>query len=81
MFWYTIATFKKRQKEIKYSVDSWKENFFIHTNLNAEDFKICICKHSNIEEWQDYIKATNGVLIGGFNLLNQWMMIWGLLQR
>ena len=66
--------FKKRQKEIKYSVDSWKENFFIHTNLNAEDFKICICKHSNIEEWQDYIKATNGVLIGGFNLLNQWMI-------
>ena len=29
--------FRKRQKEIKYSIDSWKENFFIHTNLDAED--------------------------------------------
>ena len=66
--------FKKRQKEIEYSVDSWKGNFFIHTNLDAEDFKICICAHENIEKWQDYIPATNGVLIGGFSLLNEWMV-------
>ena len=66
--------FKKRQKEIRYSIDSWKENFFIHTNLNAEDFKICICTHNNIEKWEDYIPATGGVLIGGFNLLNEWMV-------
>ena len=66
--------FRKRQKEIKYSIDSWKGNFYIYTNLDAEDFKICICKHDNIEKWQDYIPATNGVLIGGFNLLNKWMI-------
>jgi len=66
--------FKKRQKEIRYSIDSWKENFFIHTNLNAEDFKICMCVHNNIEKWVDYIPATNGVLIGGFSLLNACMV-------
>jgi len=66
--------FKKRQKEIEYSIDSWKGNFYIYTNLDAEDFKICTCKHDNIEKWQDYIPATNGVLIGGFNLLNEWMI-------
>ena len=66
--------FKKRQKEIKYSIDSWNGNFFIHTNLNAEDFKICVCKHKNIENWEDYIPAMNGVLIGGFNLLDKWMV-------
>ena len=66
--------FRKRQKEIRYSVDSWKENFFIHTNLDAEDFKICICKHGDINNWQDYIPATKGVLIGGFDLLNEWMV-------
>ena len=66
--------FKKRQKEIKYSIDSWRGNFFIHTNLDAEDFKICICKQENIEKWQDYIPTTNGVLIGGFDLLNEWMV-------
>ena len=66
--------FRKRQRELRYSVDSWKENFFIHTNLDAEDFKICICKHGDIINWQDYIPATKGVLIGGFDLLNEWMV-------
>ena len=66
--------FKKRQKEIIYTVDSWKGNFFIHTNLDAEDFKICICEHKNIENWKDYVPASNGVLIGGFNFLNEWMI-------
>ena len=66
--------FRKRQKEIRYSIDSWEGNFFIHTNLNAEDFKICICKHKNIENWKDLILPINGVLIGSFYLLNKWMI-------
>ena len=66
--------FKKRQKEIRYSIDSWNGNFFIHTNLDAEDFKICMCEHDSIQNWKDYIPATKGVLIGGFNLLNEWMI-------
>jgi len=69
-----LKLFRKRQKEIKYSVDSWKGNFYIHTNLDAEDYKICKCKHENIRKWKDYIPATKGVLIGGFDLLNEWMV-------
>ena len=66
--------FQKRQKEIKYSVDSWREDFFIHTNQDAEDFKICTCKHENIENWKDYVPATKGVLVGGFEFLKNWMV-------
>ena len=66
--------FRKRQSEIRYSIDSWKGFFFIHTNLDAEDFKICKCKHENIKDWTDYIPAASGVLIGGFNFLNEWMI-------
>ena len=69
-----LKLFRKRQKEIKYSVDSWKGNFYIHTNLDAEDYKICKCKHKNIRKWKDYIPAKKGVLIGGFDLLNEWMV-------
>lgn len=69
-----LKLFRRRQKEIKYSVDSWKGNFYIHTNLDAEDYKICKCKHKNIRKWEDYIPATKGVLIGGFDLLNDWMI-------
>ena len=69
-----LKLFKKRQKEIKYAVDSWKDNFYIHTNLDAEDYKICQCKHENIKKWEDFIPATKGVLIGSFDLLNEWMI-------
>tara|TARA_B100000315_G_scaffold99409_1_gene91455 strand:- start:770 stop:2851 length:2082 start_codon:yes stop_codon:yes gene_type:complete len=69
-----LKLFKKRQKEIKYSVDSWKDNFYIHTNLDAEDYKICKCKHTNIEKWENFIPATKGILIGSFDLLNEWMV-------
>jgi len=69
-----LKLFKKRQKEIKYSVDSWKNNFYIHTNLNAEDYKICKCKHENIKKWEDFIPPTKGVLIGSFDLINEWMI-------
>ena len=69
-----LKLFRKRQKEIKYSVDSWKGNFYIHTNLDAEDYKICKCKHENIRKWEDYIPASKGVLIGSFDLLNEWMI-------
>jgi len=69
-----LNLFRKRQKEIKYNIDSWKDNFYIHTNLDAEDYKICKCKHENINQWEDFIPASNGVLIGGFDFLNEWMI-------
>ena len=52
-----------------------ERNFYIHTNLDAEDYKICKCKHENIKKWERFhIPATKGVLIGGFDLLNEWMI-------
>jgi len=68
-----LKLFRKRQPKVQYSIDSWQGNFYIHTNLEAKDFKICKCKHENIEEWEDYVPAKNEVLIGGYALLNNWM--------
>ena len=66
--------FKKREEKIKYSVDSWKKFFYVHTNKDAEDFKVCKVKHSNINEWKDYIPAKKGVLIGGLNFLDNYII-------
>ena len=46
----------------------------MHTNQDAKDFKITRCKHSDINKWEDYIPAKEEVLIGGFVLLNDWMI-------
>ncbi len=66
--------FLKRKQGIEYSIDSWNGYFWIHTNDNAKDFKICRCKHESIENISDYIPAKKDVLIGGFTLLKNWMI-------
>ena len=65
---------KKREKGIIYSVNSWNGNFYNHTNKNAEDFKIDICKSLEIQNWKPYIPAKDEVLIGGLTFLNNWII-------
>jgi len=66
--------FLKRENGVEYSLDSWNGYFWIHTNKKAKDFKICRCKNENIDKWEEYISAKDEVLIGGFSLLNNWMI-------
>ena len=65
---------KKRTKGIIYSVNSWNENFYMHTNENAEDFKIDKCKDLSSQKWEAYVPAKNEVLIGGLTFLNKWVL-------
>jgi oligopeptidase B len=66
--------FKKAKEGIIYSFNSWNENFYIHTNDQAEDFKICKCGHKNTTNWEEIVPAKNEVLVGGFTMLNKWMI-------
>jgi len=63
---------KERKKGIIYSVNSWNDYFYNHTNENAEDFKIDRCKNLNDQDWKTYIPAKDEVLIGGLVFLNDW---------
>ena len=70
-----LKLFQKRSEEIKYSIDSWQDYFYIHTNQDhSPDFKICRCKHENINNWENFIPAKKEVVIGGFNFLDSWMI-------
>ncbi len=66
--------FSKRENGIEYSLDSWNGYFWIHTNKEAKDFKICRCKNESIDKWEEYVPAKDEVLIGSFSLLNNWMI-------
>jgi len=63
---------KERKKGIIYSVNSWNNYFYNHTNENAEDFKIDRCKDLNNQDWKTYIPAKDEVLIGALVFLNNW---------
>ena len=65
---------KQRKRGIIYSVDSWDDYFYNHTNENAEDFKIDRCKDLSNQKWESYISAKDEVLIGGLVFLNDWIL-------
>jgi len=65
---------KERQKGVLYSVNSWNEKFYNHTNENAEDFKIDIANNLEKPNWKTFIPAKEEVLIGGLTFLNDWII-------
>ncbi len=65
---------KKRSKGILYSVNSWKDKFYNHTNENAEDFKIDISDCLIKQNWQPFITPKEEVLIGGCTFLENWII-------
>ena len=65
---------KTRKKGIIYSVNSWDNFFYCHTNENAEDFKIERCKKLEEQNWETYIPPKNEVLIGGLIFLKDWII-------
>ena len=65
---------KEREKGIIYSINSWNNNFYMHTNKDAEDFKILVSKDINSNQWEDFISAKNETLIGSLVFLNNWII-------
>ena len=65
---------KKRKKGIIYSISSWNNYFYCHTNEDAEDFKIERCSDLSKQNWEVYINAKDEVLIGGLIFLNDWII-------
>ena len=65
---------KKRQRGILYSVNSWGDKFYNHTNENAEDFKVDISNSLENPDWKTFIAAKDEVLIGGLTFLKNWII-------
>ena len=64
----------KREKGVLYSVNSWNDKFYNHTNKNAEDFKIDVCNNLDVLDWKPFIPAKDETLIGGLTFLNDWII-------
>ena len=64
----------KRQRGILYSINSWANNFYNHTNNDAEDFKIDISSSLENQSWKPFVPSKNEVLIGGCVFLKNWII-------
>ena len=63
-----------RKRGIIYSINSWDDYFYKHTNENAEDFKIDRCNNLVEQKWEPFVNAKDEVLIGGLIFLNNWII-------
>ncbi len=66
--------FKARKKGIKYSIDSWKNYWYIHTNENALDYKILRSKHSSLDKTSVFIPPKKETIIGGLDFLDKYIL-------
>ncbi len=64
----------KRRKGILYSINSWANNFYNHTNNDAEDFKIDVSSSLENQIWKPFVPPKNEVLIGGCVFLSNWII-------
>ncbi|MDA9670232.1 S9 family peptidase [Candidatus Pelagibacter sp.] len=64
----------KRKKGIIYSVSSWDNKFYNHTNKDAEDFKIDVSDSLDKQNWETFIPPRDEVLIGGCTFLKNWII-------
>ena len=65
---------KKRKRGVIYSVNSWDNKFYLHTNEEAEDFKIDFCEDLEKQIWKPFIAAKDEVLIGNLFFLKNWII-------
>ena len=64
----------KREKGVLYSINSWDGKFYNHTNKDAEDFKVDISDSLDVQNWKNFIKSKDEVLIGGCTFLKDWII-------
>ena len=64
----------KREKGILYSINSWNNRFYNHTNKGAEDFKIDCSESLEKQDWKPFIVPKEEVLIGGCVFLKNWII-------
>ena len=65
---------QQRKKGIIYSVNSWGGNFYMHTNEDAEDFKILISSNIESKTWKTYIPNQLETMIGSLTFLKSWQI-------
>ena len=66
--------FKAREKGIKYSIDSWKNYWYIHTNKNALDYQVLRCGHNDIKKLEVFIPPKEETIIGGLEFLDNYIL-------
>ena len=69
--------FQPREKDNLYSIEHYKDKFYIRTNLEAENFKLMETpvNKTGKDNWRAVIPHRNDVLLEGFELFNDFLVV------
>ena len=67
--------FKKREKDVRYSLDTWNNYFYVHTNKDARDYKILRSKINDKDKLEEFIPPKKETVIGGLEFLDNYIII------
>jgi len=72
-----FKVFQPRERDLEYSIDHYKDHFYIRTNLNATNFKLMktSLEDTGKENWIDVIPHREDVLFTSFTLFNNYLVI------
>jgi len=68
---------QKREKYFEYSVDHYKDKFYIRTNYKAKNFKLMetSLKKTSKENWRDVIPHRKNVLLESFEIFKDFLVL------
>ena len=72
-----FAVLLPREKEHEYSVDHYKDKFYIRTNWDAKNFRLMETPvtATSKENWKEVLPHRADVLVNGFELFNEYLVV------
>jgi oligopeptidase B len=72
-----FKVFLPREKDHEYSVDHYQDKFYIHTNLDAKNFRLMETPVSKTakENWKEVIPHRDDVLLQGFEVFKDFLVL------
>lgn len=69
--------FQPRERDNIYSIEHYKNKFYIRTNLGAENFRLMEtpANKTTKDNWRDVIPHRNDVLLEGFEIFNDFLVV------
>lgn len=71
----TPRVFLPRKKEHEYTIDHFQQLFYIRSNKDGKNFGLYKSKKVSIEKWQTLISPRTEVILEGFSLFRDWIVV------
>lgn len=72
-----FTLFIPRQRSHEHSIDHAGDSFFIRTNLNAQNFRLCVCSPAtrSVQSWKEVVPHRPNVLLDDMQIFNNFIVL------